>query len=271
MLAQNGQHTEARRLLEQIVEADPRQEMAWMWLASVATSRADRVTFLERALALNPANATAQNAYIQLTGQAFAAPAAQPVMPDSSRGLLRAGAIVVTMLVLLITAAFVLAGSLSGMITAVRVPYRRCARSGISPPARPMPSPPSRGRRSPRAHPAHHQPRSGRHHPQPGHRRQPDRRFPPGRPLPALRRCRPRKAFWDHGRCLRRPPISRPATRDRRPWNTCRRRLLSRPPAPMTIQRSDFCRATLGLTNFGRAKACSTGSPMNSGNKLHAA
>ncbi len=112
MLAQNGQHTEARRLLEQIVEADPRQEMAWMWLASVATSRADRVTFLERALALNPANTTAQNAYLQLTGQAFAAPAAQPVMPDSSRGLLRAAAIVITMLVLVIAAAFVLAGQL---------------------------------------------------------------------------------------------------------------------------------------------------------------
>jgi len=114
MLAQTGQRSEARHLLEQIVEADPRQEMAWIWLATVATSREDRVTFLERALALNPANATAQNAYSQLTGRAFEA---QPVTSgalDSSRGLLRAGAIVITMLVLLIVAAFVLASQLVG-------------------------------------------------------------------------------------------------------------------------------------------------------------
>ena len=67
-LAQAGQRTEARRLLTRVVEADPDLGLAWMWLATVSTDRAERVEYLERALALDPDNATAQEAYAQLTG-----------------------------------------------------------------------------------------------------------------------------------------------------------------------------------------------------------
>lgn len=71
-LAQAGQRVEARRLLEAIVEADPRQETAWMWLATVAGDRDERLRFLRRALALNPSNPTTAQAYRQLTGDDYA-------------------------------------------------------------------------------------------------------------------------------------------------------------------------------------------------------
>jgi hypothetical protein len=73
-LAQAGQRTEARRLLNGIVAADPTQELAWLWLATVSTDRQERIQFLERVLALNPHNSTAQKAYAQLTGHEYLPP-----------------------------------------------------------------------------------------------------------------------------------------------------------------------------------------------------
>jgi hypothetical protein len=73
-LAQAGQRTEARRLLHEIVEADPTIGLAWMWLATVSTDREDRIAYLERALALSPDNPTARQAYEQLTGHAYQPP-----------------------------------------------------------------------------------------------------------------------------------------------------------------------------------------------------
>jgi hypothetical protein len=91
-LAQAGQRTEARRLLNEVVEADPTQELAWMWLASVSTDREERIQFLERALTLNPDNATTQQAYTQLTGQPFEPPpppASESRLPAWSKSLRR--------------------------------------------------------------------------------------------------------------------------------------------------------------------------------------
>ncbi len=117
-LAQSGQRTEARRLLEQVVELDPGQAVAWMWLATVSTNRDERIEFLERALTIDPANTTAQEAYAQLTGQAFTPARAADLPPGGiSRDtvtLVRGGLILITMLVLVIAAAFVLAGQLVG-------------------------------------------------------------------------------------------------------------------------------------------------------------
>jgi hypothetical protein len=115
-LAQSGQRTEARRLLKQIIEADPEQELAWMWLATVSTDRDERLACLERVLVLNPNNPTAQEAYAQITGHLFTppTPAEAPLLPPSgvqgnTAALVRGGLIVITMLVFLIIAAFVLA------------------------------------------------------------------------------------------------------------------------------------------------------------------
>lgn len=88
-LAQAGQRAEARAMLLAIVQADPDQALAWLWLATVSTARAERIEYLERALALNPGSATAQQAYRQLTGQEYVppAPAAAPARADWMRTL----------------------------------------------------------------------------------------------------------------------------------------------------------------------------------------
>jgi hypothetical protein len=84
-LARAGQRDAARERLKAVVAADPKLELAWLWLASVTTDRAARITYLERALALNPNNPTSQQAYRELTGrttpagaQTAARPPAQP-------------------------------------------------------------------------------------------------------------------------------------------------------------------------------------------------
>jgi len=82
-LAQQGQRDAARGLLLRVVEADPRQEVAWMWLAVVSTNQEERLQYLERTLALNPRNERALSAYTKLTGRVFqpSAPAPTPSAP----------------------------------------------------------------------------------------------------------------------------------------------------------------------------------------------
>lgn len=77
-LIQAGRPDEARPLLEAIVAADPERELAWLWLATVSTDRAERIRFLQRVLTINPANETARAAYARLTGQQPPAPPAAP-------------------------------------------------------------------------------------------------------------------------------------------------------------------------------------------------
>lgn len=73
-LAQSGQRSEARHLLEGVVQQNPNDALAWMWLATLSTDRAERIACLERTLILDPDNARAQDAYTQITGRAFEAP-----------------------------------------------------------------------------------------------------------------------------------------------------------------------------------------------------
>jgi hypothetical protein len=84
-LAQAGQRLEARRLLQQILAEDPRLVPAWVWLATVTADRAEKVACLERALALEPDNRTARQAYVQLTGRPY-----QPPPPPPTRSWRRA-------------------------------------------------------------------------------------------------------------------------------------------------------------------------------------
>jgi tetratricopeptide (TPR) repeat protein len=54
--ARAGQKTEARDLLLQVVEVDPRNEMAWMWLAGLVDTLEDRIIACENVLTINPGN-----------------------------------------------------------------------------------------------------------------------------------------------------------------------------------------------------------------------
>lgn len=54
--ARAGRKEEARDLLIQIVEDDPQNEMAWIWLSGLVDSIDDRIIACENALTINPAN-----------------------------------------------------------------------------------------------------------------------------------------------------------------------------------------------------------------------
>ena len=51
-----GRKAEARDLLIQIVEVDPQNEMAWVWLSGLVDSLEDRIIACENVLTINPAN-----------------------------------------------------------------------------------------------------------------------------------------------------------------------------------------------------------------------
>lgn len=109
-LAQAGQREAARTRLKAIVAADPGMELAWLWLASVTAERAERITYLERALALNPHNPTSQQAYRELTGH-NGPPPPTGAAPVRSRPPFNAGNILVVLagvLVLVVILAVIL-------------------------------------------------------------------------------------------------------------------------------------------------------------------
>jgi Tol biopolymer transport system component len=68
--ARSGDQTTARKLLQQVISADPNNEVAWMWMASAVTSVSERRACLEKALSINPNNARAQEALKRLDSTA---------------------------------------------------------------------------------------------------------------------------------------------------------------------------------------------------------
>lgn len=59
--ARDGRKAEARDLLIKIVEVDPQNEIAWMWLAGLVDSVEDRIIACENVLTINPANEKIQS------------------------------------------------------------------------------------------------------------------------------------------------------------------------------------------------------------------
>ena len=78
--AQQGNHTAARIMLEQVIAGDSENELAWIWLATVAESNAQRRTYLARVLEINPRNARARQAL-----DALQAPGSTPPRSAGSR------------------------------------------------------------------------------------------------------------------------------------------------------------------------------------------
>lgn len=78
--AQQGNPTAARLMLEQVIASDPENELAWIWLATVAESDARRRTYLARVLEINPGNARARQALEKLQ-----APGSAPRRSAASR------------------------------------------------------------------------------------------------------------------------------------------------------------------------------------------
>lgn len=76
-LAKAGRKEEARHCLERVIQADERNEQAWLWLSGMLESGEERRICLENVLAINPASAAAQRG-LRLLGEQPPGPAAPP-------------------------------------------------------------------------------------------------------------------------------------------------------------------------------------------------
>ncbi len=64
--AKDGQKEGARVMFRQIHSRDKRNETAIMWLAKIATSEKERISWLTKALELNPTNDAAKKALAKM-------------------------------------------------------------------------------------------------------------------------------------------------------------------------------------------------------------
>src|SRR5215204_3702188 len=78
-----GRRDEARALLSQVVEADDRNEQAWLWLAGLLEEPEDIRTCLENVLHLNPDNIKAQQGLEWLEQRHGTRPVADNVAVDA--------------------------------------------------------------------------------------------------------------------------------------------------------------------------------------------
>lgn len=79
-LAQQGRRDDARRLLWQVVQSEPNNEMAWLWLASVAADQPEYQRALNEVLRINPDNGQARQLLADLQKQQPPAGASGPTM-----------------------------------------------------------------------------------------------------------------------------------------------------------------------------------------------
>ena len=78
--AQNGNRPVARAILEQVIQREPDNELAWIWMASVAESTPERRSCLQKVLEINPNNDRARQALARLQTTS-----AQPAASGTSR------------------------------------------------------------------------------------------------------------------------------------------------------------------------------------------
>lgn len=64
--AKSGDKATARRLLETVINQEPENELAWIWLASTVNTLKERRLCLQRVLQINPNNARAREALAKL-------------------------------------------------------------------------------------------------------------------------------------------------------------------------------------------------------------
>src|SRR4051812_17312413 len=56
----DGDNVRGAELLAQVIQRDPNNELAWLWLSAIVGTAAERRFCLERVLAINPQNAAVQ-------------------------------------------------------------------------------------------------------------------------------------------------------------------------------------------------------------------
>lgn len=83
-LARDGRKVEARDLLLGLVDEDPQNEMAWMWLSGLVDSLDDRIIACENILTINPSNERARVYLRQLLAEQNQAYTLQEAVPPAS-------------------------------------------------------------------------------------------------------------------------------------------------------------------------------------------
>ena len=83
--AKNGDKAKARELLYAAADADPRNEMVWMWLSYVMDTAEDRQVCLENVLTLNPVNQYALRGLAQISNLTRQQPAAALAVVQKKR------------------------------------------------------------------------------------------------------------------------------------------------------------------------------------------
>jgi len=90
--AKSGDKARARGLLIEVTEADPNNEVAWMWRASVSLTPKDAAWCLNKVLNINPANRQAQEWLDKIRQLQDQPPAVtKPLVPPSPEPLARPG------------------------------------------------------------------------------------------------------------------------------------------------------------------------------------
>ncbi len=87
--ARSGNPAMARRLLQQVTTQAPNNELAWIWLATVAENTEQRRHCLERVLKINPSNERAKEALARLRLVPRSAPPTTPPSAEERDALLR--------------------------------------------------------------------------------------------------------------------------------------------------------------------------------------
>src|SRR5207342_996724 len=82
--ARRGDRAMARTLLSQLVEQDPHNEEAWMWLSGVVSDASEQQICLENALVINPYNKQARRGLDFLLAKTGAPSRVPPAPPDAS-------------------------------------------------------------------------------------------------------------------------------------------------------------------------------------------
>jgi hypothetical protein len=67
--ARSGRCVEARQMLEQVVEADPNNEMGWLWLSGLVATNSQKRICLEQVLRSNPRNGYARAGIARLVDE----------------------------------------------------------------------------------------------------------------------------------------------------------------------------------------------------------
>ncbi|PJF44496.1 MAG: hypothetical protein CUN55_03720 [Phototrophicales bacterium] len=86
-LAQSGHRDDARPLLRQVLVQDPSLPLAWLWLAAVSSDEQERISALQRVLALDPNNTQARQALEALGVVEAQIPADESFVPSSSENV----------------------------------------------------------------------------------------------------------------------------------------------------------------------------------------